>query len=199
MRTFITKCVVGEFVTEGEGNGKKVCLFTVVAAALIDSRCWKNVKCHFCPKPFFWQGRLCFLLRLTQTVTSYKWFKAVSFFTTATVKLSDWHCIQADISSNDLTRQCLPEAYELWDPHWYLIVWMKALGLPRIVWASIRIKFLWHAKWTDSTQICAYFRLPKNARRTSCWSNWRSFLRLRVVYRQSLPRRWTKLKRNRET
>ena len=24
MRTFITKCIVGEFVTEGEGNGKKV-------------------------------------------------------------------------------------------------------------------------------------------------------------------------------
>ena len=24
MRTFITKCVVGDLVTEGEGNGKKV-------------------------------------------------------------------------------------------------------------------------------------------------------------------------------
>ncbi len=24
MRTFLTKCVVGEFVTEGTGNGKKV-------------------------------------------------------------------------------------------------------------------------------------------------------------------------------
>ena len=24
MRTFVTKCVVGDIVTEGEGNGKKV-------------------------------------------------------------------------------------------------------------------------------------------------------------------------------
>ena len=24
MRTFLTKCIVGEFLTEGEGNGKKV-------------------------------------------------------------------------------------------------------------------------------------------------------------------------------
>ncbi len=24
MRTFVTKCIVGEFVTEGSGNGKKV-------------------------------------------------------------------------------------------------------------------------------------------------------------------------------
>ena len=24
MRTFITKCIVGDFLTEGEGNGKKV-------------------------------------------------------------------------------------------------------------------------------------------------------------------------------
>ena len=24
MRTFVTRCVVGEFVTDGEGNGKKI-------------------------------------------------------------------------------------------------------------------------------------------------------------------------------
>ena len=24
MRTFLTKCIVGDFLTEGEGNGKKV-------------------------------------------------------------------------------------------------------------------------------------------------------------------------------
>ena len=29
MRTFVTKCVVGDIVTEGEGNGKKVS-FTII-------------------------------------------------------------------------------------------------------------------------------------------------------------------------
>ena len=37
MRTFLTKCVVGDIVTEGEGNGKKVrmVIFGVVLGLLM--------------------------------------------------------------------------------------------------------------------------------------------------------------------